>query len=304
MKIAIHQKNKDFSSQWIEYCQRKLIDYKVVNCYENDIIQKLGDCDALMWHFDHANAKDFLFAKQLLSSLEKPGKKIFPNIDTAWHFDDKIAQKYLLEAIGAPLVPTHVFYDKSTALRWIDHTTFPKVFKLRRGAGAAHVQLIKNKRSARKIINKAFGRGFRQYQPISNLRERIRKYKIGNTDIKDVIKGIIRLGYTTNFDRVAGREKGYVYFQDFIPHSDHDIRVVVIGDKAFAIKRMVREGDFRASGSGFKQFDKDLFDEELICLAFKIAQKIKSSLFKNLSTKSSITRNFGTGCWILLNRRL
>jgi glutathione synthase/RimK-type ligase-like ATP-grasp enzyme len=50
-------------------------------------------------------------------------------------------------------------------------------------------------------------------------------------------------------------EKNYVYFQDFIPQNDFDIRIIVIGKRAFAIKRMVRKGDFRASGSGNIKYD-------------------------------------------------
>ena len=92
----------------------------------------------------------------------------------------------------------------------------------------------------------------------------------------DVMKGIIRLGHTTEYARVAGREIGYVYFQDFVPDNDHDIRVVVIGDKAFAIKRMVRVNDFRASGSGHILYDRHLFDEETIKLAFDLAAKLQT----------------------------
>jgi hypothetical protein len=42
------------------------------------------------------------------------------------HFDDKIAQKYLLEAVEAPLAPSYVFFHKEDALGWISQATFPK----------------------------------------------------------------------------------------------------------------------------------------------------------------------------------
>ena len=54
--------------------------------------------------------------------------------------------------IGAPLVPTSVFYDKEEALAWAKNTTYPKVFKLRGGAGAANVRLAKNKKEAVRLI--------------------------------------------------------------------------------------------------------------------------------------------------------
>ena len=126
MRIAIHNRPGSFSDRWIEYCQEKGIDYKVVNAYDSDIICQISDCDAFMFHHHHGNYKDVLFARQLLYSLEESGKRVFPDWRTCWHFDDKVGQKYLLEAIGAPLIPSYVFYTEKEALNWIRQTTFPK----------------------------------------------------------------------------------------------------------------------------------------------------------------------------------
>lgn len=58
------------------------------------------------------------------------GSGFFRDYETNWHFDDKIGEQYLLEAIGAPVVPGYVFYTLREALEWIDKGGFPKVFKL------------------------------------------------------------------------------------------------------------------------------------------------------------------------------
>ena len=118
MKIAIHHRPGSFSDRWIEYCKREGIEYKIVDCFQSDIIEQLKVCDALMWHHHHGDYKDVLFAKGLLFSLEQAGIKVFPDFNTGWHFDDKVGQKYLLEAINAPLVPSYVFYDKQSARDW------------------------------------------------------------------------------------------------------------------------------------------------------------------------------------------
>jgi glutathione synthase/RimK-type ligase-like ATP-grasp enzyme len=274
--IAIHKSENDFSSKWIEYCKKNDISFRIVDCYSSNIIKQVEDCDGLMWHFNQSDPKDVLFAKQLMFALESAGKKVFPDFNTAWHFDDKVGQKYLLEAIDAPLVPSYVFYDKQKAFQWISKTDFPKVFKLRRGAGSAHVKLVRNKLQAKKLVKKAFSRGFSQYDKIANLKDRWYKYKNGNTGLWDVAKGIIRFGKTTEFAKIAGPEKGYVYFQDFIPDNDFDIRVIVINDRAFAIKRLVREDDFRASGSGHILYGKQHFNEETIQLSFEVTEKVNS----------------------------
>ena len=273
--IAIHSSKDSFGERWINYCKKNKIDYKIVNCYENDIINQLVGCDALMWHHNQMYSKDILFAKQLLYSLEHSGKIVFPNFKTAWHFDDKVGQKYLFESLCAPLVNSYTFYDKHMALQWIDNTVFPKVFKLRGGAGSANVKLAKDKKQAKYLVNIAFGKGFSQNDAIVGLKERWRKFKLGKTDFLDVLKGLIRFVYPTKYARVAGKERGYVYFQDFIPNNDSDIRVIVIDNKAFAIKRIVRKNDFRASGSGNILYNKELFNEKTIQLAFEIAKKIQ-----------------------------
>lgn len=272
MKIAIHSSN-GFAPRWIEYCKKNNIDYKVVNAYDSDIIKQVADCDAFMWHHHQANYKDCLFAKQLLFSLQQSGKKVFPDFNTGWHFDDKVGEKYLLEAIGAPLVPSYVFYTKHEALDWIEKTTFPKVFKLRGGAGAQNVKLAHSKSEAKRFVRKAFGSGFPQYDAISNLQERWRKYRLGKTDFYDVIKGGLRFFIKPDFAKFHAPEKGYVYFQDFIPNNDYDTRVVVInGEYAMGEIRFCRKGDFRASGSGDFSYGK--IDAKIVEISFACARKL------------------------------
>lgn len=279
MKIAIHPTKSSFDQQWIPYCKENGIPFKIVDCYADDIMQQLQDCDALMWHINHASPKDMVMAKPLLYALQQTGKIVFPDFNTAWHFDDKLGQKYLLEGLNVPLVPVHIFYEKQKALDWAATTSFPKVFKLRGGAGSANVKLAHTKEAGIRFIKQAFGNGFKAYNGWENLQERLRLFKKGKTDSKNVLRGIVRLAYPPAYSKVAGKENGYAYFQDFIPGNDHDIRVVVIDEKAFAIKRMVRDNDFRASGSGNILYDKILFSEDLIRLTFDIAAKVESQCF-------------------------
>jgi glutathione synthase/RimK-type ligase-like ATP-grasp enzyme len=229
-----------------------------------------------MWHhYSDSDYRDYLFASQLLFSLEMKGMKVFPNFNTTWHFNDKVGQKYLLEAIGAPLVPSYVFYTRKEALEWINRTDFPKVFKLRSGAGSGNVKLARTQSQAKKLTFKAFNSGFSQLNRIEYFKDNLRKWRLGN-DKLGLIKGIVRLIISSKYSRMLSKEKGYIYFQDFIPNNNFDIRVVVIGDKAFALKRLVRKGDFRASGGGNIVYDKNQIDERCVKIAFEVNDKIKS----------------------------
>ena len=276
MKIGIHNNEDSFSNRWIDYCKTSGINYKLVDCYRNDIMDQLADCDGFMWHFMHKNAKDSKFAKQLIYAVEAAGKKVFPNYDTVWHFDDKVAQKYLFEAINAPFAASYVFYSKRDAIKWAHKTNFPKVFKLRNGAGSENVKLVNSRRKALRLIRRAFGRGFKHYEAWSNLNERIRKFILKKTTLWNVVKGFVRLLYTTNYARMTGREKGYILFQDFIPENDSDIRIIVVGNKAFGIKRLIRKNDFRASGSGFVLYEKEHFSDATVKLSFEMAEALNS----------------------------
>ena len=276
MKLAIHDSKMGFHPRWVAYCEENNISYKIVNCYISNIIQQLQDCDALLWHHGQNNSKDIIIAKQILFALEHTGFIVFPDFNTAWHFDDKVAQKYLLERINAPMVSSYAFVDKKESLKWVETTSFPKVFKLRGGAGSANVKLARTRKQAIKLVNKAFGKGFRQYDKWQNLKDRIQKYKSGKTSFFDVMKGIARLNIEPDFSKTIGSERGYVYFQDFIPNQDSDTRIIVIGNRAFALKRMVRDDDFRASGSGEFYYERELFDERCIEISFSINKKIKS----------------------------
>lgn len=276
MKIAIHHNPGSFSDRWIAYCERNRIDYKIVNCYATDVIKQLEDCDALMWHHIQSNYKDVLFSKQLHFAVEQSGKKVFPDYKTYWHFDDKVGQKYLFEAIQAPLVPSYVFYSKTEALKWIGSTNFPKVFKLRGGAGSQHVRLVNSNKQARSMVRRAFGKGFSQFNPIGHLKERIRKYREGKENFLGILKGFVRLLIYPEFARMHANEKGYIYFQDYIPNNDYDIRVIVIDEKAFAIKRIVRKNDFRASGSGNIFYEKENFPLNTIKISLQLAEKLRS----------------------------
>jgi glutathione synthase/RimK-type ligase-like ATP-grasp enzyme len=211
-------------------------------------------------------------------SLERKGIKVFPDTNTCWHFDDKIGQKYLFEAIQAPFVKSYIFYSRQDAFDWIKKTTFPKVFKLRGGAGSINVRLVKTQKNAKRLVNKSFRKGFRSTNYVSLLKDRfwVLKRDKNTAAVIGIIKGLARLIFPHKTQRFFHKQNGYIYFQDFIPDNYYDTRLVVIGDRCFGIRRYCRQNDFRASGSGILAYDPELFDINCIQSAFEIAKKVKS----------------------------
>ncbi len=276
MKIAIHHKIGSFSEHWIKFCENEKIPFKIVNCYDSEIMNQLNDCNGLMWHWDLNDFKANLFARQLTLSLELKGIKVFPDINTSWHYNDKVGQKYLLEAIKAPIATPYVFYSKSEAIDWIENTTFPKVFKLRNGASSSNVRLVRNKNEARQLVNMAFRKGFSSINSVSRLQQRyyILKLKKDLHSVKQMLGGLARLIIPNDAEKFSHKEIGYIYFQEFIPGNKCDFRIQVVGNCCWGFQRLVRKNDFRASGSGIQQFELSEFPPEMIRIAFEIASKL------------------------------
>ncbi len=276
-KLAIHNRPGSFSDRWIKYCSKYKIEYRLVNCYDSNIMNQLKGVTGFLWHWVHYEHEAQLAARQIISSVENMGIKVFPNMSTCWHYDDKVGQKYLLESIGAPLVPSYVFFSEDVAMEWIDNTKFPKVFKLRSGAGSQNVHLVKTRREAKKLCKTAFGKGF---VPISgyfgDTKTKVRRIKnIGH--FMDKLKRLpVSIASVLRSRRLFPREKGYIYFQDFLPHNNFDTRITIIGDRAFGFLRVNRPNDFRASGSGAIVYQSNKIDERCIRVAFEVTKRINA----------------------------
>ena len=274
--IAIHATAGTFSDEWIAYCNANGIAFRIVDCFASNIVQQLEGCRGLMWHWPHYDYHADLFARQLTLALESTGTLVFPSSATSWHYDDKLGQKYLLEDAHAPLAPVYAFFDPAVALRWARQTSYPKVFKLRGGAGSENVRLVRNEAEARRLIRRSFGPGWKVGSRVHLLKERLWHIK-RDRSLRSVInlwRGLARLVVPTKDERAGRIERHYAYFQDFVPGNDHDIRVIVIGKRAFAIKRMVRDDDFRASGSGDILYERSAIPEACVQLAFKLSRTL------------------------------
>lgn len=277
--LAIHERGDSFDVKWSEYCDISNIEYIKVDIFSNDLLARLRESkvNAFLFNLPINDLKTQLFAANISRTIALMGIKVFPCDSSHWHFDDKVAQKYLFESLGVPMCPTWVFYDKNEALEWVSTTKLPKVFKLRRGAGSYNVQLIESASQARSIVEKMFGAGIK---PVSTIFADYKTKYYKHKNQRDWLQTLKRLpGTLTNIYRLRTslpREKGYVYFQEFFAGNDHDTRVTVIGNRAFAFRRFTRPGDFRASGSGRISWDPESIDMQCIRIAFEASRCIGS----------------------------
>jgi glutathione synthase/RimK-type ligase-like ATP-grasp enzyme len=275
--IGIHDRPGSYSDRWIKYCTEKGISFRRVNCLATDVVPQCEGLDAVLWHWSHGDPASLLVARQIIAALESMGLVVFPNVATCWHFDDKVAQKYLLEAIGAPLIPTWVFTNLKDALQWVEQASWPKVFKLRCGAGSKNVRLVRSRSEAQAFCRRAFGRGFPAMPTyFSDIGTRLQRVQARGQLLRKIARlPWLFLQHLTLKARLPA-QRGYIYFQEFVPGNDHDTRVTVIGERAFAFCRANRPGDFRASGSGTLRYAPEAVDPRCIRIAFAVTQRLQA----------------------------
>lgn len=278
--IAIHpddytnptrQKHDDASSpRWTQYLADAGCTVRSVDVYSPDILESLAGCDAFMWRWAHFWSMHRV-AKRLLPVIEHQiGLHVYPNQRTSCHYDDKAAQAFVLRAAGIPIPDTWVFFSAERAHAWADQAVFPVVHKLVSGAGSTNVSLVKSREEAHKVIEKLFTTGcfeLRSEQTrIDGLRNRF-----------SVASEILRTGTSGKIPHRSGEHyhRNEVYFQKFIPGNTCDIRITVIGNRAFGFRRLNRENDFRASGSGKISFDPGQIPKEAVELAFLCSQRLQ-----------------------------
>lgn len=284
MKVAIYKDSQgvthstNWANVWAEYCQEHHIGFEILDLFRCNPIEKLKDFQILLWHFDQYNHAEMLEARSILYSAKKMGLKVFPDYNDVWHFDDKIAEMYLLQSINAPIPRSFVYYDCESLKRAVDEgeIIFPIVAKLRSGSGSHNVKLIKTKHSLLSYASKMFSKGINPapsilYKTTSNIRSSHNKQQFLSK-----MKRIPEFLRTLSNARRLPREKDYVYLQEYIPNDGFDMKVVVVGDKCTFIVRPVRSHDFRASGGGEVFFDKKYFNKQVVESAFKVADALGS----------------------------
>lgn len=275
--LAIYNRPGSFSDRWIDRCTSDGIDYVLIDFFEDELIDKLKRLKVtkFLTHPPMYSQASLLSSRNIITACNQAGIEVFPTLNDYWHFDDKIAQKYIFEALNIPTPRTYVFYDRDSAMEWVNAAEVPYVFKLKSGAGSINVSLIREKRDAKQRVNRMFGTGYAATDSVvKDISTKIRLHR-SRRDWIGVAKRLpATLRKWISLRNSVDKERGYIYFQKFIPQNDHDTRVTVIGDRAFAFRRRVRPGDFRASGSGSIDYDTSLINKRCIQIAFDAAHSL------------------------------
>jgi len=258
------------SPRWAEAIKKAGHDVKWVDVHRSDILGQLRGCQGFMWRWPHFGDMRRI-ASRLLPVLERDlGLVVYPDQNTCWHYDDKIAQQYLFEAHGIPTPKTWIWYDGEAAREWASTAEYPMVLKLSAGAGSSNVLLVDSLQEVKPWIDQLFSEG------ITSLTDAQLQPWRWKRRIIAAGKAILR-GRPAFADGVHGhRHKGYLLLQEFLPENAFDTRVTVVGNRAFGYRRFNRPGDFRASGSGNFDTNPQEIDPCFLRLAFRTARTLRT----------------------------
>jgi hypothetical protein len=286
MRIAIHNDPKaptPFAGNWACYLVQSGVEVKWVNLRLPDAIDQVTGCQGVMWHWEYM-PHERQVAVSILRAIETYlGIPVFPNLDTCWHYDDKIAQFYIFRALDLTTPKTWVFWDREPAYEWARNAAYPKVFKLKTGSSSSNVHLVTTVHDALQIIDLmfrsgTFPRGFKKVtRELDLLPSKRRKLPAAASRLIQTLRLAIRATAISPPERFWWQvEKNYVYFQDFIAGNAGDIRITVIGNRAFGIRRSNRPSDFRASGSKLCEFDPSQIPLECVRRAYRMSAALRA----------------------------
>jgi hypothetical protein len=282
MRIAIHDstigKSFNFAPRWIKSAKEIGIEVLCIDFKKYNTIKNICGCDGAMWHWAHF-PDDKQSAPKILDAIESGLRiPVFPNKETRWHYDEKIAQNYFFDAISAPKIKTWIFWNMDEALEFVEEAEYPLVFKLSVGAGSANILKVESKEEAIKLVELIFGVGLQPYS--FNEFNKKEQQQGGNNIYDDQMNHPLNYKTQANlwdininspFHRYYMIQKNYVYFQEFLPENKYDIRITIIGNRAFGFIRHNRANDFRASGSGIIDYDMSKIHTDAVDIAHRIS---------------------------------
>jgi hypothetical protein len=276
--IAVHpdvwplfgHQHYSFAERWFEHLKSTGHVPRLVDATESDFFERLQGCDGLMWWFPPL-PPHLRYAGRMLLALNHAAPQLtcYPDWRTCWHCDDKISQFYLLKAAGIPVPRTWVFWHYADATAFCENSNYPLVLKLSTGYCSIDVRLLRNAKEARAWIEALFGTG------LFALKKATPRARLIRERAYDLLK-LLTFGRLRTSSDGRDLHKNYLLVQEFIRENDFDIRITVIGVKAFAYRRWNRPKDFRASGSGITDCNPAEINLDAVRFAFFVARRLQT----------------------------
>lgn len=222
--------------RYVRFCQNNTVPYEFYDIEKSNWLDEAKKFDIIICHVQTTPYYKSMIEKKLYIIQELLKIHCFPSFHEVIQYEDKCFSHDLYKLYNLPSIPTVVTNSYEEALQMIDDAKYPFISKTTIGASSSGVELIKSKREAKRLVRRIFSKkGRRTYHPYLN-------------------------------------QKNYLYKQEFIDDASYDLRIILVGNRAFGYYRYPHKGDFRASGSGI--YEK----KEIPLEALQLAIRVKESL--------------------------
>jgi hypothetical protein len=255
-----------FSDRWIPRLEAMGHEVRLMTVSDPDFVERVSACDGFLWWFPPLpRARDV--GKKILPALDQ-ARRVFVHPDTrsCWHFDDKVAQTYLLKASQVPTPKTWVFWRYDHAIAFFRDAQYPLVVKLASGVRSQNVALLHDAKEAERVARRMFGKGAETFEPRS-----FALLRVASRPVRNGIRRVLAMPPLP----LPEVHRNYLLIQEFVAGNDGDTRVNVIGNRAFAFRRPNRPNDFRASGSKMPDLDPSKIALDAIRLAFDASRALR-----------------------------
>lgn len=218
--------------------------------YERLVAGEMGCRDAIVVYSSSQTPGYREFIEDVLLALEYGGNILVPSFRMFRAHENKGFQELMKRDIGLSSISARYGcgMPPQTAL---DKLEFPAVLKWVDGSRGTGVKLVD---SSAELA--------RQVQRFERLPLSTRLYAATK-------KRLFPARYIEEWYEYIRPRKRFV-LQEFVPGLTHDFKVLAFGDTLFVLRRGVRKGDFRASGSGLREFIEP--DQSLLDYAWAVHQ--------------------------------
>lgn len=243
------QKEMPWSSMDVEKIKEILVDngfFVNIVTYDflKDAINNIKDSVILYTSSQRTEHKRYI---EDIVSFYHNDNLLIPSIESLKSHDNKGYQSLLNNKYNLGLIDCDYLCDIREFRA--DKIRFPLVFKPANGASATGVKIINDINNMGRSIND--------------------KWDLTLHDLKRLLKRyFFKSRYNKEWEDYISFGKQRFIVQKLLPKLKYDYKVLIFGNKYYALKRFTSEGDFRASGSGLHSRD---FDNEI----YKVLDKAK-----------------------------
>ena len=213
------------------------------------------------------------YIEDILLELDLRGLILLPAYKYFRAHHNKVFMELLrpnLKNINSQTIISYPIYDNRDLMNILEDLEsklkYPMVLKMSSGSGSRGVSLAKNRKDLLGKVKKMTYVKYRNYSMpwYSN---------VFSSKMKTLLRKICHKAY---INRSYPQEK--MVIQNFIANLKYDYKVLVFGNKYYVLKRLTRENDFRASGSGKLIFPDQINDADMILLARDVSKQIENEL--------------------------